>query len=210
MPDSTELFGLHLGMTLAQVKTRIPQIEFGPVDEFGVSKTTFNPSFHPAADHAAFAGVRSISLDFLDERLISLWLGYESSFKWQTVPDFVTGISQSLHLPNAWQQWKVRGNRIRCADFQATVSLLAGGASFHLTDETAQQTIAARREAREQEAEDAAENGRGIMADKQRKVYYSNSCVPPSDLKEKEVIFFKTSEEAEQSGYKQATNCRKP
>jgi hypothetical protein len=196
-------------MTAEQVKAHIPQIVFGNMDDLGVSKTTINPDFDPRIDKTAFAGVRTISLDFLDNHVSSLWLGYESSFKWQTVPDFVTGISQSLRLPAAWEPWKSRGSRIRCADFQITLSMIAGGASFHLIDETAEQTIAARREAKDQEATSAeAEAVNEIIADKQSRVYYSSACQPATEVKETNRVFFRTKEEAEQAGYKAAKNCQ--
>ena len=212
LPPSADLFGFQLGMTTEQVKARFPHIAFGPIDNFGVSKTTTNPNFTADLDKTAYAGVRTISLDFLDNRLSSLWLGYESSYKWQTVPDFVAGISQSLHLPNAWESWKLRGSRIRCADFQMTVSLVAGGVSFHLTDETAEQTIAARREAKDQEEAAAAEEGESevseIVADRQSKVYYSDACRPVTEVKEMNRILFKSTEEAEKAGYKAAKKCQ--
>ena len=36
LPAAPELFGFHLGMTTAQAKTRVPQVVFGRVDDFGV------------------------------------------------------------------------------------------------------------------------------------------------------------------------------
>jgi len=211
LPPSADLFGFQLGMTAEQVKARLPHIAFGPIDDFGVSRTTTNPDFTSDLDKTAFAGVRTISLDFLDNRLSSLWLGYESSYKWQTVPDFVAGISQSLHLPNAWESWKMRGSRIRCADFQVTLSMVAGGASFHLIDETAEKTIAARREAKDQEEIAAAEGEseiNEIIADRQSKVYYSDACRPVTEVKETNRILFKSTEEAEKAGYKAAKKCQ--
>ncbi len=209
LPPSAELFGFHLGMTAEQVKARLPHITFGPIDDFGVSKTTANPDFNPDLDKSAFAGVRTISLDFLDNRLSSLWLGFESSYKWQTRPDFVAGISQSLHLPNAWEPGKSRGSRIRCADFEVTLSMVAGGVSFHLIDETAEQTIATRREAKYQEATAAAEEEENeILADRQSRVYYSDACRPATEVKETNRILFKTREEAERAGYRAAKKCQ--
>ncbi len=209
LPPSAELFGFHLGMTAEQVKARLPHITFGPIDDFCVSKTTANPDFNPDLDKSAFGGVRTISLDFLDNHLSSLWLGFESSYKWQTVPDFVAGISQSLHLPDAWEPWKSRGSLIRCADFQITLSIVAAGVSFHLIDETAEQTIATRREAKYQEATAAAEEEENeILADKQSRVYYSEACRPTTEVKETNRVLFKTKEEAEKAGYKAAKNCQ--
>jgi hypothetical protein len=209
LPPSAELFGFRLGMPAEQVKARLPHIAFGPLDDFGVSKTTTNPAFNSDLDKIAFGGVRTISLDFLDNRLSSLWLGYESSYKWQTVPDFVAGISQSLHLPDAWEPWKSRGSRIRCVDFQLTLSMVAGGASFHLIDEIAEQTIVARREAKDQEAiAAAAESESEVIADRQSRVYYSEACRPATEVKETNRILFKTTEEAERAGYKAAKKCQ--
>ena len=209
LPSSPELFGFQLGMTREQVKARVPQIDFGGTNDLGVSKTTINPEFFPRRDPTSFVDLRTISFDFLDDRVSSLWFGYESSFKWRTVPDFVDGISQSLRLPDAWEPWKTRGSRIRCADFQITVTTLAGGASFHLIDDTAEQTIAARRLAKDQEAIAAQDEASSeIIADKRRKVYYSGGCLPADDLKDTDRIVFKTKEEAEKAGYTAAKDCQ--
>src|SRR6266850_4914680 len=116
LPAAAALFGFHLGMTKEEVKLRVPQTVFGRTDDFGISKTTINPDFDPLIDKTKFEGVRSVSLDFLDGRLTSLWIGYDSSFKVQAVEDFVKALSLSLHLPNAWSSWKSRGQQMRCAD----------------------------------------------------------------------------------------------
>ena len=150
LPDAPELHGFRMGMTKDQVKARVPQVVFGKTDAFGVSKTSINPDFDPRIDKSSFAGVRTVSLDFLDDRITSLWLGYDGSFKWKTVPEFVEGISRSLHLPDAWTSWRSRGQQLRCADFQMTVSFVAEGPSFRILDENAEETLAARREASEE------------------------------------------------------------
>ena len=209
LPDSPELFGFRMGMSTAQLKLRVPQVVFGRVDDFGVLKTSISPDFDPQMDKASLAGIRTVSFDFLDGRLTSLWLGYDGSFKWKTVPDFVTGISQSLHLPDAWKPWKVRGQELNCADFQMTVSIVAEGPSFHITDDTAEQTVATRREAKE-EQNAAMEEGESsaIVADTKAKVYYPESCPPASEIQAENRVVFKTKEEAEKAGYKAARNCR--
>src|SRR6476659_10011050 len=101
LPAAPELFGFHLGMTKAEVKARVPQTVFGKTDDFGVSKTTINPSFDPKIDQTKFEGVRSISLDMLDDHLTSLWIGYDEAFKVQSIDEFVKLISQSLKVPNS-------------------------------------------------------------------------------------------------------------
>lgn len=153
LPNAPELFGFRMGMTHEQVKARVPRVQFGKANEFSVSKASISPDFDPEMDKRALAGVRTISFDFLDDRLTSLWLGYDGTFKWQTVDDFVKGISPVLHLPDAWQTWKARGQQLTCADFQLTLGIVSEGPSFHIIDLPAEQTIAVRR----QELEDKKE-----------------------------------------------------
>ncbi|HYU97981.1 MAG TPA: hypothetical protein VE977_04090 [Pyrinomonadaceae bacterium] len=206
LPASPELFGFHLGMTTEQAKTRVPQVEFGRVDPFGVLKTSINPDFDARIDKASLNGVRTVSLDFLDGRLTSLWFGYDSTFKWATVPDFVTGISQSLHLPDVWRPWKIRGQQLDCVDFEMTVTIVAEGPSFHIIDATAEETIAERRAAKE-EQDSATEETAAVVADKKAKVYFLDGCLPAQEIKEADRVAFNSREEAEKAGYKLAKNC---
>src|SRR5687767_14159001 len=149
LPQAAELSGFRMGMTMDQVKARVPQVIFGRTDELGTSKTSINPYFDPRIDKTGFVSVRTVSLDFLDGRVTSLWIGYESTFKWPTVADFVKGISQSPSLPDAWSPWKVQGQQLKCADFQVTLSSVAWGPSFRILDLTADATLTARRFAKE-------------------------------------------------------------
>jgi hypothetical protein len=209
LTDAPELFGFRMGMTTEQVKARIPQVVFGRVNEFGFSKTSINPDFDPRIDKSTFAGVRTISLDFLDGRTTSLWFGYDSSFKWQTVPAFVQRISQSQRLPATWKPWKTRGQQLSCADFQMTVSYVAEGPSFHIVDETSEQTLAARREAKEEQEEATeATQAEQILADRKTKIYYLAACRPANEIKETDRVMFKSKEEAENTGYKLGAQCR--
>lgn len=213
LPSAPELKGFHLGMTMEQAKAHVPQIVFGPTDQFGTSKTTINPGFDPRADKSKFQDVRSISLDFLDGRLVSLWIGYESNFKWTGVPEFVAGISQSLSLPNAWTEWKVRGRQMRCTDFELTVTTVAQSPSFRLVDIGAEETLVARRNAAAEEAEanetepDETSETEEIIADRKTKIYYQGSCRPAGPIAEANRITFKTTAEAEKAGYTLSRAC---
>jgi len=94
LPAAPELLGFHLGMTRDQIKAKVPQTVFGKADHFGVTKTTINPYFDPTIDKTKFEGVRSISLDILDQKLTSLWIGYDENFKAGNVDDFVKLMDQ--------------------------------------------------------------------------------------------------------------------
>ncbi|MDQ3472309.1 MAG: hypothetical protein M3447_01085 [Acidobacteriota bacterium] len=219
LPAAPELKGFHLGMTMEQAKAHVPQIVFGPTDLLGSSKTTINPGFDPRADKSKFQDVRSISLDFLDGRLVSLWIGYDSNFKWTGVPEFVAGISQSLSLPNAWTEWKLRGRQMRCTDFELTVTTVAQSPSFRIVDSAAEETLVARRNAAAEEAEamesepeaesesEEASEPEEIIADRKTKTYYSGPCRPAVPIAEANRITFKTTAEAEKAGYKLSRAC---
>ena len=214
LPAAAELLSFHMGMTKDEVKTRVPQAVFGRTDEFGVSKTTINPDFDPRIDKTKFADVRSVSLDFLDGRLTSLWIGYDTTFKVQTIDDFVKMLSLSLHLPNGWSSWKSRGQQMRCADFQITVTTIAGGPSFRILDEIAEDAVASRRAAKEEQesatettSSDVKEATPEIIGDKHTKTYYPAGCQAAKEISEAYRVGFKSTEEAERAGFKAAKGC---
>jgi hypothetical protein len=211
LPQSAELRGFRLGMTMDQVKARVPQVVFGRTDELGTSKTTINPYFDPNIDKSGFTDIRSISLDFFDGRLVSIWIGYESTFKWQSVEDFVAGISSTMSLPAAWSPWRGRGQQLRCGDFEMTVSIIARGPSFRIFDLTAEEALTARRNAAEEAratVEENDEDAEEIVGDKQNKIYYPTGCSPTKEISEANRIMFDSAEAAEKAGYKRAKNCQ--
>jgi hypothetical protein len=211
LPAAPELFGFRLGMTREEIEKQVPQLVFGHKDPIGVAKTTLNPSFNETIDKTKFQGARSISLDLLDDRLTSLWIGYDETFKVQTVEEFVKLISDSLKVPANWSTGRGRGLQLRCSDFQLQVSTIAGSPSLRVVDVGADEAIAARRQAKE-EQDSAAENATAeepppITGDKQAKVYYLPGCQPPREISEANKVLFKSAEEAEKAGLKLAKGC---
>lgn len=213
LPPAPELLGFHLGMTKDEVKALVPQTVFGRADEFGVVKTTINPYFDPRIDKRRFVDVRSVSLDFLDDRLVSLWIGYDNGYRIQSIDEYVKMISQALNLKQGWSSWKSKGQQLRCANFQLIVTTVAGAPSFRLIDTTADELIAARRQAKEDREEAAAgetetkEELPLIIGDKQNKVYYPPDCLPLQQLAEANTTTFQTIADAEKAGFKRAKNC---
>jgi len=219
LPAAPELYGFRLGMTKEQIKAVVPQTHFGHTDDFGVAKTTINPHFDATIDQTKYEGVRSISLDLLDERLTSIWIGFEETYKVHTEDEFVKLISQSLQVPANWSSWRSRGQQLRCADFQLIVTTVARGLSFRLIDVSADETIAARRQAKEEqdsaaataaesESTESSEPAVEITGDKQSKSYYPNGCQPAKQISENNKVTFKTTADAEKAGFKLAKNCR--
>ena len=205
-------------MTKEEIKLHVPQTQFGHTDDFGVSKTTINPYFDPKIDKTKFEGVRSISLDILDQKLTSLWIGYDENFKANNVDDFVKLITQSLQLSAAnWSSWRSRGQHMRFADFELIVTLVARGPTLRVLDVAAEETVAMRRQAKEEQDSMAAAAAAGsateaadepeIIADKKSRTYYSGTCKPEKEIAEANKITFKTTDEAEKAGFKLAKNC---
>ena len=216
LPTAPELLGFRLGMTRDDIKVLVPQADFPRADPFGVVKTTINPHFDSKIDQTKYKGVRSISLDLLDSQLTSLWIGYDDTFKVQNVDEFVKLISSSLQLSGEWSSWRSRGRQLRCGDFQLIISTLAGGPSLRLLNLGAEDTIAARRQAKEEQdalAEAAAkdndeEQPAEIIADKQTKTFYPQGCQPAREISSPNRAVFKSPEEAEKAGFKLAKNCQ--
>ncbi|HEU4435401.1 MAG TPA: hypothetical protein VFR51_18595, partial [Pyrinomonadaceae bacterium] len=174
--------------------------------------------FDPKIDKTKFEGVRSISLDILDQKLTSLWIGYDENFKAKNVDDFVKLITQSMQLsPANWSSWRSRGQHMRCADFELIVTMVARGPTLRVVDTAAEETVAMRRQAKEEQdsmAEAAAAAGPTetpeepeIIADKKSKTYYIGTCKPEKEIAEANKIVFKTTDEAEKAGFKLAKNC---
>jgi hypothetical protein len=203
LPESVELRGFHVGMSFEQAKAYVPQIQLARPDQFGVAKISINPYFDPSFDKTLFADVRTISLDFLDGRLVSLWIGFESTFKWQTLDAFAAGISKSLNLPTAWPV-KQGGRQLTCDGFSMFASLIAGSPSIRISEDAAQETIATRREEAAATAEAAAAV---VIGDQRTKLYYPSDCSALSGIPEANRIKFKDKDEAEKAGFKLAKDC---
>lgn len=150
LSQAAELKGLWPGMTLDQVLRVVPSLEMGRKDELGLSKTSFSPDFNPKINKAAFQGVRTVSLDFLDDKLFSIWLGYNESFKLKTMDEIARAVTQSLKLPDSWET-KTRARQLTCGDFQLVVTMVAGSPTLRITDESVRETWEKRRTEKEEQ-----------------------------------------------------------
>jgi hypothetical protein len=209
LPQVPELQGFHLGMTREEVKTRVPRVAFGRTDGLGVSKTSINPGFDQRLDKLSFADVRTVSLDFLDGRVMQLWIGFEESFKWKTVDDFVKGISLALSVPGDWST-KGRGRQLQCADFALVVSPIGGGPSLRIVDSAAEELLVARRQAKADDTEAVAirSGGDAVIGDSKSKIYYPLSCELLKSVVETNRVKFNSSQDAERAGYGRAKDCQ--
>jgi len=195
-----ELFSIRLGMTQEEVKKALPLAAFGAADALGLMRTSFNPHYDPRVDNQAFPDVRTISLDFLDGRLVTLWIGYESTFKWPKLDEFVTNFGKSLGLPGGWPV-KRNGRELTCDGFSVFAVPIGDGPSLRINDEAAQSVFDARREA----ALQAAENE--VIGDTRSKNYYPSDCSARESIPPASRIVFKNKGDAEKGGYILAKDC---
>jgi hypothetical protein len=149
LPSVPELRGFHLGMTVEQVKARLPKAQIRPAGEFGFTSLNIFPDYEPGIDKTTFEGVRTISLEFLDGRVTSLWIGYDKSFKWQTLDEFTSMMTTALKLPNAWRT-KFRTRLLDCPDFTVSVIPVGESPSIKINDETARELLEKRKTAKEE------------------------------------------------------------
>ena len=200
LATAPELFGVRLGMTAPEIKTLLPLVQFGRADPFGVMKTSFNPHFDQRVDKTAFPDVRTISLDFLDGKLVTLWIGYEATFKWPKLDQFVANFSKSLSVSADWPV-KRNGRELTCNGFSLFASMIGGGPSIRITDDTAQELITARVE----EALDAEE--KEVIGDIRTRSYYPADCAARDQVPQASRAVFKNKDEAEKAGYTLSKDC---
>jgi hypothetical protein len=149
LPAATELRGFRVGMTAEQVKARLPKVKLKSADEFGFTALNIFPDYEPGIDKAAFEGVRTVSLDLVDGRVFSVWIGYDKSFKWQTFDEFAAGISMALKLPNGWRT-KFRTRLMDCADFTVAIIPVGESPSLKITDNAAKELLNKRQAAKDE------------------------------------------------------------
>ena len=125
--QSPQVRGLRLGMTVAQVIALYPRLSIPRADEFGQIRTgTFDLK---AVDEAAFTGVRSVNLNFIDDRLVEFTVEYNNA-PWDSTDQFVAKLRESLKLPGGWssepatERYPTR--RLLCDKFQID----AGSSSY--------------------------------------------------------------------------------
>lgn len=147
LPEIQEFRGLRLGMTVDEVKLIVPIIEVPHADEFGMARTSFSPDFAPKLDKKRFESIRTVSLEFFDQRLASIWVGFNGGFKWQSIDSAIEGLSTELHLPPEWQT-KPRERQLVCGDFRLGVSLVSNSPSIRIINDKAKLEWQIRRDAK--------------------------------------------------------------
>ena len=191
LAQAPALRGLRLGMNQAQVLTRFPGLSLDRADELGLSrlrltlidvdlypKGSFNRDrgvqldiAAPTADGRSFTvdssrfpnlkGVRKIQLRFVDGRIAYLLVGYDDSYKWDSVDEFAQTVSKNLGLPGEWRapldsDRLGKEKELRCEGF-SFAAVIGGestdsriGAQLSLEDTATTQVVEKRQKDREE------------------------------------------------------------
>lgn len=124
--------GIRLGMSVEQVLAQVPGSEADSNflanlsrDYFGSRNVTVVPSNY-ATSKEKFAGINSISLSFLDGRLLSFFVHYNGP-EWRSKEQFVARVAEALNLPGVGA-WKARNNAlaVACDGFEVSVQTSGG------------------------------------------------------------------------------------
>ncbi len=196
-----DLYGLRLGMTTDEVKQALPLAQFGRADRLGVMRTSFNPHFDKRVKDTEFPDVRTISLDFLDGKLATVWIGYEASFKWPKLNEFVANFSQALGVPGEWPVKRI-GRDLSCDGFSLHAQMIAAGPSLRINDDAAQELASARL------AETIDADEKQVIGDQRTKSYYPSDCAARDSIPQTSRTVFKSKEEAEKAGYTLSKDCQ--
>jgi hypothetical protein len=160
MADDRGINGLRLGMTTEQVLALFPGSKVdeevrvslsNPTSPLGLSGFTIRPEKY--SSKSKFDGISQIVFTLLDNRVSTLYVGYDNSTTLGNVDEFVTKFSKGRKLPAAesWEPYVGMDNQLKtmkCKDYE--IMVFAGGENVsvsyvQLSDLTARRKLKERR-----------------------------------------------------------------
>jgi hypothetical protein len=177
----SEIRGLRLGMSVDDVSAAFPEDssknaiqkaanDAKKPDAYGFGATTLFPG---PESNSKFAGVQSISLQLLDERVSMFRVDYAHGTTWKSADQFVNRLADAFHLPaaNRWTRANQFGKPyetesatvdygvrlLTCNGFTvlATISNGNGSSAIIVKNPEAEQVVDGRREATKEKARQA-------------------------------------------------------
>ena len=116
--QSPTLRGLRLGMTAAQFGQRYPRLPALKANEFGQAKTNFGGLRE--ADEAAFEGVETLQVNFVDDRLVEFTVYYNGA-PFDSMDQFMAKLGESFKVPGAWAGEGYGVRTLSCDGFRMEV-----------------------------------------------------------------------------------------
>ncbi len=201
LAQAPALRGFRLGMNQAQVIARFPGLSLDRADALGLARlrlTLIDADLYPRSssirdrgvqldiaagtaegrsftvDSSKFPdlkGVRKIQLRFVDGHISYVLVGYDDSFKWNSVDEFAQTVSKNLALPDEWRDGSdsdgyKKDKELRCDGFLMTAGIGGDatdsrtGAQLSLEDTAMTQMIEKRQKEKEEKTKRAEEDRR--------------------------------------------------
>jgi outer membrane protein TolC len=133
LAQAPNIGGLRLGMTVAQATALFPGLKLSPPDKVGVSNAILTKK--DIAGNQFFDGVQTILLQFNEDRLYFIHVGYPVTNAWNNKDEFVLSIAQKLGIAGDWKPfytWQdrsvrdladLRSSAIECAGFRLSAGI---------------------------------------------------------------------------------------
>ena len=102
-----ELRGFKLGMSVPEVRARVPNLRLKPLDKHnhaGFSASVRSDRFLSQA--ASLKGVEVIDFEFIDDKLSDISFLYDDSVKWQSGAAFAEQVSSAMGIKSRWARYE--------------------------------------------------------------------------------------------------------
>ena len=119
MDTAPTIRGLKLGQNLEQVKAVLPTLlkaGSNATRDPGIGALESRVNVNTPEYLPAFEGVEQVRVLFLDDRLVQMNFLYDRNVRWQREKDFTSKISESLKMPNVWEDG-IGGSILNCEGF---------------------------------------------------------------------------------------------
>jgi hypothetical protein len=105
-PGNIELRGFHLGMSVAEVKARVPDLSMQRLNAEGEMRSIIHVRSNKYLSRTTtLKGVVSLGVYFFGGKVSGLALIYDDSIKWGSADEFVTHVADALALPAGWANY---------------------------------------------------------------------------------------------------------
>ncbi len=158
-----EIRGVHLGMSMEQLKTLFPDetnrrkivdavAESKQGENYGAGRLDLPID----RTDARWKGVNYLSIRFVDERVSSISISYVGP-EWKNVDQFIAKLSEGLRLPNSGWEISDRNGQLNCDGFRVQAFASSGSpeSSVYVVDTKAPEVVEERREAAKEKVRQA-------------------------------------------------------
>ena len=133
LAQAPSIGGLRLGMTSAQVAAIFPGLRLSPPDKVRVSNAILSKK--EFGGNQFFDGVQTVLLQFAEDRLYFIHVGYPVTNSWNNKDEFVQSVAEKLGLQGEWKSfynWQdknvrdladLRSSAIECTGFRLSAGI---------------------------------------------------------------------------------------